>query len=90
MWLKTVGKATRPLQIKPSGSGEENELDARFMNRWWLFTIYKKIPEIFVENPVRTVRIVYHLPKIAGLSRRARLDSSYNMKLQVVRNSRNL
>ena len=36
----------------------------------------------------RTVRVVYHLPKISGLSRRARLDSSYNMKL--VRNSRNL
>ena len=30
----------------------------------------------------------HHLPKISGLSRRARLDSSYNMKL--VRNSRNL
>ena len=37
---------------------------------------------------VRTVRVVYHLPKISGLSRRARLDSSYNMKM--VRNSRNL
>ena len=34
----------------------------------------KKIPEI-------TVRAVCHLPKISGLSRRARLDSSYNMKL---------
>ena len=60
--------------------------------RWrlWLFTIYKKIPEILVGNfrSVRTVRVVYHLPKISGLSRRARLDSSYNMKL--VRNSRNL
>ena len=43
----------------------------------------KKIPEILVGNfrSVRTVRIVYHLPKISGLSRRARLDSSYNMKL---------
>ena len=30
---------------------------------------------------VRTVRVVYHLPKISGLSRRARQDSSYNMKL---------
>ena len=37
---------------------------------------------------IRTVRVVYHLPKICGLFRRARLDSSYNMKL--VRNSRNL
>ena len=37
---------------------------------------------------VRMVRVVYHLPKISGLSRRARLDASYNMKL--VRNSRNL
>ena len=27
-----------------------------------------------------TVRAVYHLPKISGLSRRARLDSSYNTK----------
>ena len=56
----------------------------------WFFTIYKKTPEILVGNfrSVRTVRVVYHLPKISGLSRRARLDSSYNMKL--VRNSRNL
>ena len=37
---------------------------------------------------VRTVRVVYHFPKISGLSRRARLDSSYNMKM--IRNSRNL
>ena len=29
----------------------------------------------------RTVRVVYHLPKISGLARRVRLDSSYNMKL---------
>ena len=31
----------------------------------WLFTIYKKIPEILVGNfrSVRTVRVVYHLPK---------------------------
>ena len=59
-------------------------------HRKCLFTIYKKIPEILVGNfrSVRTVRVVYHLPKISGLSRRARLDSSYNMKL--VRNSRNL
>ena len=56
----------------------------------WLFTIYKRIPEILVGNfrSLRTVCVVYHLPKISGLSRRARLDSSYNMKL--VRNSRNL
>ena len=55
-----------------------------------LFTICKKIPEILVGNfrSVRTVRVVYHLPKSSGLSRRARLDSSYNMKL--ARNSRNL
>ena len=57
---------------------------------FWLFTIYKKIPEILVGSfrSVRTVRIVYHLPKISGLSRRGRLDSSYNMKM--VRKSRNL
>ena len=56
----------------------------------WLFTISKKVPEILVRNfhSVITARVVYHLPKISGLSRRARLDSSYNMKL--VRNSRNL
>ena len=57
----------------------------------WLFTIYKKIPEILVGNfgSVKTVRVVHHLPKISGLSLRAsRLDSSYKMKL--VRNSRNL
>ena len=55
-----------------------------------LFTIYKKIPEILIGKfrSERTARIVYHLPKICGLSRRARLDSSYNMKM--VRNSRNL
>ena len=57
----------------------------------WLFTIYKKIPEILVGNfgSVNPVRVVHHLPKSSGLSRRAsRLDSSYKMKL--VRNSRNL
>ena len=57
----------------------------------WLFTIYKKIPEILVGNfgSVKAVRVVHHLPKISGLSSRAsRLDSSYKMKL--VRNSRNL
>ena len=34
--------------------------------------------EILVGNfrSVRMVRVVYHLPKISGLSRRARLDSS--------------
>ena len=52
--------------------------------------IYKKIPEILLGNfhLVRTVHVIYHLPNISGLSRCARLDSSYNMKL--VRNSRNL
>ena len=46
--------------------------------------------EILVGNfrSVRTVRVVYHLPKISGLSRRARMDSSYNMKM--LRNSRNI
>ena len=55
-----------------------------------MFNIYKKIPEILLGNfrSVRTVCVIYHLPKISGLSRRASLDSSYNMKL--VRNSRNL
>ena len=42
-----------------------------------MFTIYKKIPEILVGNvrSVRTVRVVYHLPKISGLSHRTRLDT---------------
>ena len=55
-----------------------------------VFTIYKKkIAGILVGNfhAVRMVRVVYRLPKISGLSRRARMDSSYNMKL--VLNSRN-
>ena len=53
-------------------------------------TAAKLVSQFFVGNfrSVRTVRVVYHLPKISGLSRHARLDSSYNMKL--VRNSRNL
>ena len=55
-----------------------------------MFTIYKKNPEILVGNfrSVRTVRFVYHLPKISGLSRRARLDSSYHMKLHSERPNR--
>ena len=60
-------------------------------NTQLLLTIYKKkITEILVGNfrSVRTVRVVYHLPEISGLSSRARLESSSNMKL--VRNSRNL
>ena len=58
--------------------------------RLWLFTIYKKNPEILVGNfwSVRTVRFVYHLPKISALRCQATLDSSYNMKL--VQKSRNL
>ena len=55
-----------------------------------VFTIYKKkIAGILVGNfhAVRMVPVVYRLPKISGLSRRARMDSSYNMKL--VLNSRN-
>ena len=55
-----------------------------------VFTIYKKkIAGILVGNfhAVRMVRVVYRLPKISGLSRHARMDSSYNMKL--VLNSRN-
>ena len=37
------------------------------------------------------VRVVYHLPKISGLSRFVRLDSSYNMKLgKLVRNLKKL
>ena len=52
--------------------------------------IYKKILEILLGNfrLVRTVHLIYHLLNISGLSRHARLDSSYNMKL--VQNSRNL
>ena len=42
-----------------------------FSLRQWLFTIYKKIPEISVWNfpSVNTVRVV--CPKIFGLSRQA-------------------
>ena len=37
------------------------------------------------------VRVVYHLPKISGLSRFVRLDSTYNMKLgRLVRNLKKL
>ena len=48
--------------------------------RLGLFTVSKKSPEILVGTfrSVRTLRVVYHLPKISGLSRRAKLDSSYN------------
>ena len=54
----------------------------------------KKNPEILVVNfpSVRMAGVIYHLPKISGLSRRTSLDSSllvsYNMKQ--VRNSRDL
>ena len=85
-----------------SGDEENSKRAGKYMARrkvkngekspWgqWLFTIYKKIPEILVGKfrSIRTVRIVYHLTKISGLSHRTRLDSSYNMKM--VRNSRNL
>ena len=45
--------------------------------------ILKKNPEILVGNSrsVRTVSVVYHLPKISVLSPSARMDASYNMKL---------
>ena len=48
-----------------------------------LFTIFKKNSGNFgwEFRSVRTVRVVYHMPKISGLSPRARLDSTYNMKL---------
>ena len=37
------------------------------------------------------VRVVYHLPKISGLSRFVRLDSSYNVKLgKLARNLKKL
>ena len=51
----------------------------------WLFTIYKKFQK-FCGNfrSLRTVRVVYHFPKISGLSRRARLDSSYNIIMKLV------
>ena len=51
--------------------------------------VFKRFRKFWLDfRSVSTVRVVYHLPKISGLSSRARLDSSYNMKL--VRNSRNL
>ena len=54
-------------------------VDFRTSWRDWLFTIHQKKFQKFWS--VRTVRVVYDLPKISGLSLRARLDSSYNMKL---------
>ena len=54
-------------------------VDFRTSWRDWLFAIHQKKFQKFWS--VRTVRVVYDLPKISGLSRRARLDSSYNMKL---------
>ena len=58
-------------------------LARRVEEAYWLFTIYKKIPEILVGNfrSLRTVSVVCHLLKISWLSHRARLDSSYSMKL---------
>ena len=43
----------------------------------------KKNPEILAGNSrsVRTICVVYNLPKISVLSPSARLDASYNMKL---------
>ena len=48
-----------------------------------LFTVYRKNPEISAGNfqSVKTVPVVYHLPKISESSRRARRDSSYNINL---------
>ena len=45
--------------------------------------IFKKNPEILVGNSrsLRTVSVVYLLPKISVLPPSARLDASYNMKL---------
>ena len=42
-----------------------------------------KIPDILVGNfwSVRTVCVIYHWPKISGLSPHTRLNSSYNMTL---------
>ena len=61
-----------------------------FLTNCGCLPFIKKIPEILIGNfrSVKTVFVVYHLPKISGLSHRSRLDSSYSMKL--VRNSRNL
>ena len=89
------GFAARDLGLRPT---PEYLAERKKENLWFpkevienvCLPFFKKIPEILVGNfrLVRTVRVAYHLPKISGLSRRARLDSSYNMKL--VRNSRNL
>ena len=58
--------------------GEREHWIRRQGGKLGLFTINKKNPDILVGNfgSVRTVRVVYHLPKISVLSRRARLDSS--------------
>ena len=72
-WLACVGFNERA----------RGTLARRGEEAYWLFTICKKIPEILVGNfrSVRTVSVVYHLLKISWLSHRARLDSSYSMKL---------
>ena len=100
-WLRTgasiivIFLRKRPLLLKKIMRLPHDNLLTHFLGKVpytsWLFTIYKKIPEILVGNfgSVKTVRVVHHLPKISELSRHAsRLDSSYKMKL--VRNSRNL
>ena len=65
-------------------------IKTKFSSRQGLFTISKKNAKSFGWDfrSVRTVGVVYRLPKISALSRRARLDSSYNIKL--VRNSMKL
>ena len=75
---KTLGMRNIPRVGTPS---ELNFQKKNAVHKSYLFTIYKKISEILVGNfcSVRTVRVVYHLPKIFGLLCHARLDSSYNM-----------
>ena len=59
-------------------------IKTKFSSRQGLFTISeKKNSRNFGRDfrSVRTVRVVYRLPKISALSRRARLNPSYSIKL---------
>ena len=57
------------------------------------FTIHKKkILEILVGNfrSVRTVRVVYYLPKISGLSRRPSFNMKFSTKLKKLVNGKRI
>ena len=88
-WLSTRNRIELTMNCLAWPQGHFR-IKTKFSSRQGLFTISKKkILEILVDfRSVRTVRVVYCLPKISSLWRRARLDSSFDMKL--VRNSTKL